>query len=87
MILKLEFSASSPVATSLEVSMPPQPATFSFPKRQFSKCKSVVLLFQADRAVSFMELHRYIIMRSQIVMVPFALYVAMCNGEDTFRKC
>ena len=34
-ILKLESSASSPVATSLEVSMPHQPATFSFPKRQF----------------------------------------------------
>ena len=33
-ILKLESSASSPVATSLEVSMPDQPATFSFPKRQ-----------------------------------------------------
>ena len=32
---KLESSASSPVATSLEVSMPHQPATFSFPKRQF----------------------------------------------------
>ena len=34
-ILKLESSASSPVATSLEVSMPHQPATLSFPKRQF----------------------------------------------------
>ena len=34
-ILKLESSASSPVATSLEVSMPHQPATFFFPKRQF----------------------------------------------------
>ena len=34
-ILKLESFASSPVATSLEVSMPHQPATFSFPKRQF----------------------------------------------------
>ena len=31
--LKLESSASSPVATSLEVSMPHQPATFYFPKR------------------------------------------------------
>ena len=34
-ILKLESSASSPIATSLDVSMPHQPATFSFPKRQF----------------------------------------------------
>ena len=34
-ILKLESSASSPVVTSLEVSMPQQPATFSFPKHQF----------------------------------------------------
>ena len=34
-ILKLESSASSPVATSLEVSMSHQPATFSFPKYQF----------------------------------------------------
>ena len=34
-ILKLESSASSPVTTSLEVSMPHKPATFSFLKRQF----------------------------------------------------
>ena len=34
-ILKLESSASYPVATSLEVSVPHQPAIFSFPKRQF----------------------------------------------------
>ena len=34
-ILKIESSASSPVATSLEVSMPHQPAIFFFPKRQF----------------------------------------------------
>ena len=34
-ILKLESSANSPVATSLEVSMLHQLATFSLPKRQF----------------------------------------------------
>ena len=34
-ILKLESSGSSPVATSLEVSMPHQPATLSFSKHQF----------------------------------------------------
>ena len=34
-ILKLELSASCPGATSLEVSIPHQPATFSFPKRQY----------------------------------------------------
>ena len=75
MILKLESSASSPVATSLEVSMPHQPATFSFFKRQFSKSKSVGSAFVSGWLVSFMELHRYIVMRSQIVIVPFALYV------------
>ena len=75
MILKLELSASSPVVTSLEVSTPHQPATFFFPKRLFSKYKPVVHSFQAGWPVSFMELHRYIIMRSQIVIVPFALYV------------
>ena len=47
MKLKLASSVSSPVATSLEVSMLHQPITFSFPKRQFSKSKSVVRLFQA----------------------------------------
>ena len=75
MILKLELSVSSPVATSLEVSMPHQPAIFSFPKCQFSKSKLVVCWFQAGRAVLSVELHHYIIMRLQIVTAPFALYV------------
>ena len=35
MISKLESSVSFPVATSLEGPMPHQPATFSFPKREF----------------------------------------------------
>ena len=86
MILKLESSVSSPVATSLKVSMPHQPATFSFPERWFSKSKLVVRLFQAGWPVSFMELHCSIIMRLQIVIVPFALYVRMCNREEAFRK-
>ena len=34
-ILKLESSASYPVTTSLEVSMPHQPATFPFPSVSF----------------------------------------------------
>ena len=86
MILKLESSASSPVATSLEVSMPHQPATFSLPERWFSKSKLVVRSFQAGWPVLFMELHHYIIIRLQIVIVPFALCICMCNGEDAFRK-
>ena len=75
MILKLELSTSSPVATSLEVSMPHQPATLSFPKCQFSKSMSVVRSFQVGCFRSWSCIDRYIIMRSQIVMVPFALYV------------
>ena len=74
-ILKLESSASSPVAISLEVSMPHQLAIFSFSKRQFSKSKSVVHSFQADWFCSWRCIDRYIIIRLQIVMVPFALYV------------
>ena len=67
--MKLELSVSSPVATSLEVSMAHQPATFSFPKRKFSKSKLVMHSFQAGWLVSFhMELHHYIIMRLQIVI-------------------
>ena len=71
-ILKLESSASSPVDTSLEVSMPHQPTTFSFPKRQFSNSKLVVHLLQAGRVHGVASNH--IIIKSQIVMVPFALY-------------
>ena len=38
--------------------------------------------FVSGQSVSFMELHRYIIMRSQMVIVPFALYVcAMASSE------
>ena len=86
MMLKLELSMSSPVATSLEVSMPHQPATFSFPKRQFSKSKSIVFWFQAGRAVLFMELHRYIINEVADSNSTFC-FVSMCNGEDALRKC
>ena len=83
MILKLESSANSPVATSLEVSMPlHQPATFSFPKCQFSKSKLVVRSFQASWFRLRSCTDRYIIMRSQMVIVSFALYVcAMANRE------
>ena len=83
MILKLELSASSPVATSLEVSMPlHQPATFSFPKCQFSKSKLVVHSFQASLFRSLSCTDRYIIIRSQMVIVPFAWYVcAMASSE------
>ena len=72
---------SSPVATSaLEVSMPHQPATFSFPEHRFSA-------FVSGWLAGFVHgVDRYIIMRLQIVIVPFALYVRMCNGEDAFRK-
>ena len=59
-ILKLESSASSPVATSLEVSMPHQPATFSLSKRQFSKSKSIMLSFQAGWFCSWSCINRYI---------------------------
>ena len=76
MKLKLETSASSPVATSIEVSMPQQPATFSFPKCRFSISNyQVSSAFVSGWLFSFMELHCYIIVRSQIVMVPFALYI------------
>ena len=86
MILKLESSASSPVATSLEVSMPQhQPATFSFPKRQFSKSKLVVSLYQANwfRSWSCTVPH-YIIMRLQIVTVPL---LCMYVQWQAARKC
>ena len=36
---------------------------------------------------SSVKLHRYIIMRSQVVIVPFALIVRMCNGSREIRKC
>ena len=85
MILKLESSASSSVATSLEVSASAPTSHISFPKRQFSKSKSVVHWIQASwfhAHQSFMELHHYIIMRSQMVIVTFALYVcAMASRE------
>ena len=83
MILKLESSASSPVVTSLEVSVPYQPATFSSPKRQFSKSKLVVCLFQAGWFHSWSCIDRYIIMRMQIVMVPFALYVCAMEKKPS----
>ena len=75
MILKLESSASSPVANLLEVSMPHQPATFSFSKCQFSNSKSVVHSFQGGWFRLWSCIDRYIIMRSQIVMVSYPLYV------------
>ena len=85
MILKLELSASSPVATLLELFMQHQPATVSFPKCQFSKSKSVVHSFQDAWFRLRNCIWCYIIMRSQIaiLVVLFALY----NGEDAFRKC
>ena len=83
MILKLELSVSSPVATSLEVSMPlHQPTTFSFPKHQFSKSKLVVRSFKASWFRSWSCTDRYIIIRWQMVTVPFAFYVcAMASSE------
>ena len=69
-LLKLESSASSPVAiaTSLEVPMPHQPTTFSFPKRQFEISKSkfvirctIVSGYSWFWCRAFMELHGYII--------------------------
>ena len=55
-ILKLESSASSPVATSLEVSMPHQPATFPFPSVSFK-----LPFYSWFQRRALMELHRYII--------------------------
>ena len=75
MILKLESSMSYPVATLLELSIHHQPATFFFSKHQFSKFNSVVHSFQAGWLRPWSCIGHYIIMRSQIVIVPFALYV------------
>ena len=71
MKLKLASAVSSPVASSLEVSMLHQPITFSFPKHQFSKSKSVVHLFQAGWFCSWSCIATLL----QIVIVPFALYI------------
>ena len=84
MILKLESSISSPVAISLEVSMPHQPFTFSFLKCQFSKYKLVVHSFQADLFRSWSCIATLSLMRSQILIVPFALYV--CAMEKILSK-
>ena len=62
-VTELESSTSSPVATSLEMSMPHQPATFFFPKRQFSisKPKFVVRSIVGFGArPALMELHCYV---------------------------
>ena len=60
---KLESSASSPVATSLEVSMPHQPATFFL--SQASVLNQQIQVFSAFyswfQRRALMELHRYII--------------------------
>ena len=86
MILKLELSSelsvSSPVATLLDsVSMPHQPATFSFLKCQFSKSKSVTHSFQAAGwLVLFMELallHYHEVADSNSTFC----FVRMCNGS------
>ena len=50
-------SATADAATSLEVSMPHQPRSFSFPKRQFGKSKPVLRSFQAGWFGSWSWLH------------------------------
>ena len=86
MILKLELSASSPVATSLEVSMPlHQPATFPFPSVSLANPSRWYIRF---RLVSFVHgvtsLHYHEVADSNSNLC----FVCMCNGkqgEDVFK--
>ena len=51
------LAAAADAATSLEVSKPHQPRTFSFPKRQFGKSKPALRSFQASWFGSWSWLH------------------------------
>ena len=53
----MESSTCSPATTSLKESMPHQPTTFAFPKRQFEKSKLVMRSFQAGWFRSWTWLH------------------------------
>ena len=73
--LKLESSARCPVATSIEVSMPHQPATFPFPSVSLANSSQQCIRFKLVVFVHGVASLHYPGHYREVEAVPFALYI------------